>query len=150
MNKYDEIMNRLKGMKPNVENEEELTESIMASLPDFNGENCQELTETTLTDTVPAGRNTTNPVIVVLRTILSLAAVFLIGLFVWLNSEKHASEKTEAYIPKQKTEHISHLSGIDEYSTPAELYMCYMESRRTKENSISKIRKMINEQYENN
>lgn len=150
MNKYDEIMNRLKGMKPNVENEEELTESIMASLPDFNGENCQELTETTLTDTVPAGRNTTNPVIVVLRTILSLAAVFLIGLFVWLNSEKHASEKTEAYIPKQRTEHISHLSGIDGYSTPAELYMCYMESRRTKENSISKIRKMINEQYENN
>lgn len=143
-------MNRLKGMKPNVENEEELTESIMASLPDFNGENCQELTETTLTDTVPAGRNTTNPVIVVLRTILSLAAVFLIGLFVWLNSEKHASEKTEAYIPKQRTEHISHLSGIDGYSTPAELYMYYMESRRTKENSISKIRKMINEQYENN
>ena len=150
MNKYDEIMNRLKGMKPNVENEEELTESIMASLPDFNGENCQELTETTLTDTVPAGRNTTNPVIVVLRTILSLVAVFLIGLFIWLNSGKHVSEKTEAYILTQRTEHISHMSGIDGYSTPAELYMCYMESRRTKENSISKIRKMINEQYENN
>ena len=150
MNKYDEIMNRLKGMKPNVENEEELTESIMASLPDFNGENCQELTETTPTYTVQAGRHITNSVIVALRTILSVAAVFLIGLFIWLNSGKHVSEKAEAYILTQRTKHISHLSGIDGYSTPAELYMCYMESRRTKENSISKIRKMINEQYENN
>lgn len=150
MNKYDEIMNHLKGMKPNVEDEEELTESIMASLPDFDGENCQELTAATPTYTVQAGRNITSSVIVVLRTILSVAAVFLIGLFIWLNSGKHVSEKTEAYIPKQRTEHISHMSGIDEYSTPAELYMCYMESRRTKENSISKIRKMINEQYENN
>ena len=143
-------MNHLKGMKPNVEDEEELTESIMASLPDFDGENCQELTEATPTYTVQADRNITSSVIVVLRTILSVAAVFLIGLFIWLNSGKHVSEKTEAYILTQRTEHISHLSGIDGYSTPAELYMCYMESRRTKENSISKIRKMINEQYENN
>ncbi len=150
MNKYDEIMNHLKGMKPNVEDEEELTESIMASLPDFDGENCQELTEATPTYTVQAGRNITSSVIVVLRTTLSVAAVFLIGLFIWLNSGKHVSEKTEAYILTQRTEHTSHLSGIDGYSTPAELYMCYMESRRTKENSISKIRKMINEQYENN
>ena len=150
MNKYDEIMNHLKGMKPNVEDEEELTESIMASLPDFDGENCQELTVATPTYTVQAGRNITSSVIVVLRTILSVTAVFLIGLFIWLNSGKHVSEKTEAYILTQRTEHISHLSGIDGYSTPAELYMCYMESRRTKENSISKIRKMINEQYENN
>lgn len=143
MNKYDEIINRLQGKQPDVKNEDELTDMIMASLPDFDTFNDEETPD----NIVPMTRKS-NSIIITLRIITSIAAMYLVGLFVWLNADKKAPKDEKTYIFTQRIETIEYKSNVDENSTPAELYMCYIQSRKAKENSISKLRKLINEQYE--
>lgn len=149
MNKYDEIINSLQGKQPNVANEEELTDMIMDSLPDFDTMNNEELTEETPSNIVPMARKNSS-IIIALRTIASIAAMYLVGLFIWLNTDTDTPEEAKTYMLSERIETTNYKLSVDENSTPAELYMCYIESRKTKENSISKLRKLINEQYENN
>ena len=149
MNKYDEIINSLQGKQPNVANEEELTDMIMDSLPDFDTMNNEELTEKTPSNIIPMARKNSS-FIIALRTIASIAAMYLVGLFIWLNADTDTPEKAKTYMLSERIETTNYKLSVDENSTPAELYMCYIESRKTKENSISKLRKLINEQYENN
>ena len=89
-------------------------------------------------------------IIIALRTIASIAAMYLVGLFIWLNADTDTPEEAKTYMLSERIETTNYKLSVDENSTPAELYMCYIESRKTKENSISKLRKLINEQYENN
>lgn len=149
MNKYDEIINSLQGKQPNVANEEEFTDMIMDSLPDFDTMNNEELTEKTPSNIIPMERKNSS-FIIALRTIASIAAMYLVGLFIWLNTDTDTSEEAKTYMLSERIETTNYKLSVDENSTPAELYMCYIESRKTKENSISKLRKLINEQYENN
>lgn len=149
MNKYDEIINSLQGKQPNVANEEEFTDMIMDSLPDFYTMNNEELTEETPSNIIPMARKNSS-IIIALRTIASIAAMYLVGLFIWLNADTDTSEEAKTYMLSERIETTNYKLSVDENSTPAELYMCYIESRKTKENSISKLRKLINEQYENN
>lgn len=149
MNKYDEIINSLQGKQPNVANEEELTDMIMDSLPDFDTMNNEELTEETPSNIAPMARKNSS-IIIALRTIASIAAMYLVGLFIWLNTDTDTPEEAKTYMLSERIETTNYKLSVDENSTPAELYMCYIESRKTKENSISKLRKLINEQYENN
>lgn len=149
MNKYDEIINSLQGKQPNVANEEEFTDMIMDSLPDFDTMNNEELTEETPSNIIPMARKNSS-IIIALRTIASIAAMYLVGLFIWLNTDTDTPEEAKTYMLSERIETTNYKLSVDENSTPAELYMCYIESRKTKENSISKLRKLINEQYENN
>lgn len=149
MNKYDEIINSLQGKQPNVANEEELTDMIMDSLPDFDTMNNEELTEETPSNIIPMARKNSS-IIIALRTTASIAAMYLVGLFIWLNTDTDTPEEAKTYMLSERIETTNYKLSVDENSTPAELYMCYIESRKTKENSISKLRKLINEQYENN
>lgn len=149
MNKYDEIINSLQGKQPNVANEEEFTDMIMDSLPDFDTMNNEELTEETPSNIIPMARKNSS-FIIALRTIASIAAMYLVGLFIWLNTDTDTPEEAKTYMLSERIETTNYKLSVDENSTPAELYMCYIESRKTKENSISKLRKLINEQYENN
>lgn len=149
MNKYDEIINSLQGKQPNVANEEEFTDMIMDSLPDFDTMNNEELTEETPSNIVPMARKNSS-IIIALRTTASIAAMYLVGLFIWLNTDTDTPEEAKTYMLSERIETTNYKLSVDENSTPAELYMCYIESRKTKENSISKLRKLINEQYENN
>ncbi|MDO4959356.1 MAG: hypothetical protein Q4E68_08920 [Prevotellaceae bacterium] len=149
MNKYDEIINSLQGKQPNVANEEEFTDMIMDSLPDFDTMNNEELTEKTPSNIIPMARKNSS-IIIALRTIASIAAMYLVGLFIWFNADTDTPEEAKTYMLSERIETTNYKLSVDENSTPAELYMCYIESRKTKENSISKLRKLINEQYENN
>lgn len=149
MNKYDEIINSLQGKQPNVANEEEFTDMIMDSLPDFDTMNNEELAEETPSNIIPMARKNSS-IIIALRTIASIAAMYLVGLFIWLNTDTDTPEEAKTYMLSERIETTNYKLSVDENSTPAELYMCYIESRKTKENSISKLRKLINEQYENN
>ena len=79
--------------------------------------------------------------VIALRTVTSMAAVFLIGLFLFLNGETpEAPQMTTATI---QTEYMPNLC---EGSTPRELYMCYLEQKREQPKTYSFIKRMI---YEN-
>ena len=92
MNKYDEIINSLQGKQPNVANEEEFTDMIMDSLPDFDTMNNEELTEETPSNIAPMARKNSS-IIIALRTIASIAAMYLVGLFIWLNADTDTQKR---------------------------------------------------------
>lgn len=71
MNKTDDILERLKGQQPSIDNPDELTEQIMAKL-----------------ESLPAKRESI--LLPLVRTVLSLAAMWIVGLFIFLQFEGSA------------------------------------------------------------
>ena len=65
MNKTDEILERLKAQQPLIDNPDELTEQIMSKL-----------------DSLPAKKESV--LLPVVRTVLSLAAMWIVGFFIYL------------------------------------------------------------------
>ena len=78
---------------------------------------------------------------IVLRTVTSMAAIFLVGLFFFINGE--ASEAPQLATTTTLT---APTPSFCEGSTPRELYMCYMERKRETPSVYSLIKKRI---YEN-
>lgn len=79
--------------------------------------------------------------VIALRTVTSMAAVFLIGLFFFVNEETpEAPQQTTA------TTQTEYMPNLCEGSTPRELYMCYLERKREQPKTYSIIKRMI---YEN-
>ena len=79
--------------------------------------------------------------VIVLRTVTSMAAIFLVGLFFFINGE--ASEAPQLATTTTSTDPTP---AFCEGSTPRELYMCYMERKRETPSVYSLIKKRI---YEN-
>ena len=79
--------------------------------------------------------------VVLLRTVATMAAVFLIGLFFAVHGEN--SEVPQQTMATNQTEHTPDLC---EGSTPRELYMCYLERKREQSKTYRSLKRMI---YEN-
>ena len=79
-------------------------------------------------------------VLVVLRTITSIAAIYLVGLFFWLQQTPELKTET-AYNPGKPTTTSYCTEG-----TPREILMCYMERRKAQPHFYQQIKKMT---YEN-
>ena len=79
--------------------------------------------------------------VIALRTVTSMAAIFLVGLFFFINGE--APEAPQLATTTISTEPTP---TFCEGSTPRELYMCYMERKRETPSVYSLIKKRI---YEN-
>ena len=71
MNNIDEILERLKGAQPEIDNPDEFTDLIMSALPDRNA--------------TPENHSNSGRIIKFVRWALSAAAVLLIGLFLYIN-----------------------------------------------------------------
>ena len=71
MNNIDEILERLKGAQPEIDNPDEFTDLIMSALPDHNTESKTPEKESRIVKFV--------------RIVLTAAAVLLVGLFIYTN-----------------------------------------------------------------
>ena len=71
MNNIDEILERLKGAQPEIDNPDEFTNLIMSALPDRNA--------------TPENHSNSGRIIKFVRWALSAAAVLLIGLYLNIN-----------------------------------------------------------------
>lgn len=71
MNNIDEILERLKGAQPEIDNPDEFTDLIMSALPDSNTESKTPEKESRIVKFV--------------RIVLTAAAVLLVGLFIYTN-----------------------------------------------------------------
>ena len=93
-------------------------------------------------DAIMAGRRTRpSAVVVVLRAILSTAAIYLVGLFLWLQQEPAEPVRlADKQQPVQETV-VPCTEG-----TPDEIIMCYLEQRETRPNTYHLIRQTL---YEN-
>ena len=80
-------------------------------------------------------------VLIAIRTISSIAAIYLVGLFFWLQQTPELKTET-AYNPGKPTPQASYCTE----GTPREILMCYMERRKAQPHFYQQIKKMT---YEN-
>ena len=80
-------------------------------------------------------------ILIALRTISSIAAIYLVGLFFWLQQTPELKTET-AYNQGKPTPPTSYCTE----GTPREILMCYMERRKAQPHFYQQIKKMI---YEN-
>jgi len=80
-------------------------------------------------------------ILVTLRAITSIAAIYLVGLFFWLQQTPEIKTET-AYNQSKPTAKTSYCTE----GTPREVLMCYMERRKAQPHFYQQIKKMT---YEN-
>ena len=124
MTQIDDILDRLKGQRPELENPDEMLESIMASLPDREGQ------ETRSEESECAKPHL---ILRVLRTITSAAAILLIGLFIYVNQPV----KTEAPRTYDYTTDLPHSSTLEN------MYTRYLQASQPKPISYTQIKRML-------
>ncbi len=123
MNKTEDILGRLQGLQPVIDNPEELTERIMESLPNSDEE-----------------KGKGSAAIKVLRIISSIAAAWLIGLFFFTHAPLTPFQQES---DKNIQPHIYDLSSGN---TLKHVYTGVQRQNKTKQISYTHLRKML---YEN-
>ncbi len=93
MDKIDDILERLSAQQPELDNPIELTDRIMANLPD-RGEGPRQQEETA---------RLTYRFVTALRIVSSIAAAWLIGLFLYVNRPVHEPQKEKSEVPHYYT-----------------------------------------------
>ena len=116
----DDILERLKGQQPMLENPDEMVDNIMANLPDRE-------------DDLPKKDAKQHTILVVLRTITSAAAILLIGLFVYVNQPV----KTEAQNAYAYTTDFPHSSTLEQ------MYTRCLQASQPKPISYTQIKRML-------
>lgn len=92
-------------------------------------------------DAIMAGRRARpSGVVVALRIMLTAAAVYLVGLFLWLQQEPTEPVR----LAKQQTVQEQTVVPCTE-GTPDEIIMCYLEQRENRPNTYSLIRHSLYE-----
>ena len=79
-------------------------------------------------------------VVIALRIILSTAAVYLVGLFLWLQQEPAAPVQLA-----DKRQPVQETAAPCTEGTPDEIIMCYLEQRETRPNTYNLIRQTLYE-----
>lgn len=97
------------------------------------------LGEAAYDDIMVQRRHKPSALLIALRTILSAAAIYLVGLFLWLQQDTEAPVQTVA---RQQDIREAGSTRCSE-GTPLEQYLCYMEYKREHPNTYSKLRQKI-------
>ena len=113
MNKTEDILERLKGQMPQVPDSDFLTQGIMSAVTAKPGK------------IVPMWFK-------VLRVVSSTAAIFLIGLFIGLNSQKPVSTVETAAVPKEVRQPVSR-PAIKDKNDAIQVYKERMERRKQRQ-----------------
>ena len=93
-------------------------------------------------DAIMAGRRAKpSAVVIALRIILTTAAVYLVGLFLWLQQEPTEPVRLA---DRQQPEQESVVPCTE--GTPDEIIVCYLEQRETRPNTYNLIKRTL---YEN-
>lgn len=123
MNKTDDILERLRRQQPSLDNPDEMTERIMDSLPEME----------------PAPRRR-QMMITALRIVSTTAAVWLVGLFVYVHVPSPAHR-----IPKQEISY-NNINALQRGSTLKDVYTRRQQEGKLKMLSYTQLRKKL---YEN-
>lgn len=125
MNKTDDILQKLSAIEqPAIDNPDALTDLIMSSLPE------QAAPKKTQDERAHA-------LLLTMRAISSIAAVWLVGLFFVVNNETPVTPVVVHQSPNAPS--------FCEGSTPGEIYTCYMQRKRELYGTYSLIKKRIYE-----
>lgn len=130
MNKTEDILEKLKAIEqPTIDNPDALTDLIMSNLPE------QE---------APASKP--QAMLTVLRIVSSIAALYLVGLFFWLQQEPVAKVETAYNNNKVERPQPAPQPAYCTEGTPREILMCYMERREAQPHIYQQLKQ---KSYEN-
>jgi hypothetical protein len=133
MNKTEDILEKLKAVEqPAIDNPDALTNLIMSNLPEQAGSPRQ----------TGAGLEP-RTILIALRIVSSIAALYLVGLFFYLQIEptsntKTAYNKVETNLPAPQPAYCTE-------GTPREILMCYLERKQAQPNTYSLLKQMNDE-----
>lgn len=133
MNKTDDILEKLRAAgQPAIDNPDALTDLIMSNLPEQDA---------------PQKEQTQKPhaMLIALRVISTIAALYLVGLFFYLQQEPIAKVET-AYTNKVEKQQPAPQPAYCTEGTPREILMCYMEHRQAQPDTYKQLKQM---NYEN-
>lgn len=97
------------------------------------------LGEAAYDDIMAQRRHRPSALLIALRTILSAAAIYLVGLFLWLQQDTAAPVQTVAWQQDIREAGSTRCSE----GTPLEQYLCYMEYKKEQPNTFSKLRQQF-------
>ena len=97
------------------------------------------LGEAAYDDIMAQRRHKPSALLIALRTVLSAAAIYLVGLFLWLQQDTAAPVHTVA---RQQDIREAGSTRCSE-GTPLEQYLCYMEYKKEQPNTFSKLRQQF-------
>lgn len=97
------------------------------------------LGEAAYDDIMAQRRHRPSALLIALRTVLSAAAIYLVGLFLWLQQDTAAPVQTVA---RQQDIRETGSTRCSE-GTPLEQYLCYMEYKKEQPNTFSKLRQQF-------
>ena len=130
MNKTEDILEKLKAIEqPTIDNPDALTDLIMSNLPE------QE---------APASKP--QAMLTVLRIVSSIAALYLVGLFFWLQQEPVAKVETAYNNNKVERPQPAPQPAYCTEGTPREILMCYLERREAQPHIYQQLKQ---KSYEN-
>ena len=133
MNKTDDILEKLKTIEqPAIDNPDALTDLIMSNLPEQKAPH-KELSAKS------------HAILIALRIISSVAAIYLVGLFFYLQQEPVAKVET-AYNNKVEEPQPAPQPAYCTEGTPREILMCYLEHRQAQPDTYKQLKQMS---YEN-
>ena len=96
-------------------------------------------------DAIMAQRNTRpSALLIALRIISSVAAIYLVGLFFYLQQEPVAKVET-AYNNKVEKQQSAPQPEYCTEGTPREILMCYLERRQAQPDTYKQLKRMSNE-----
>lgn len=135
MNKTDDILQKLSALEqPAIDNPDALTDLIMSDLPEQAG------------SPRPSGAGLApGAILIVLRVISSVAALYLVGLFFYLQQEPVSKVET-AYNNKVEKQQPATQPAYYTEGTPREILMCYLEHRQAQPDTYKQLKQMT---YEN-
>ena len=97
------------------------------------------LGEAAYDDIMAQRRHKPSALLIALRTVMSAAAIYLVGLFLWLQQDTAAPVQTVA---RQQDIREAGSTRCSE-GTPLEQYLCYMEYKKEQPNTFSKLRQQF-------
>ena len=133
MNKTNDILEKLKAVEqPAIDNPDALTDLIMSSLPEQDAPHKEQPQKP-------------NAMLIALRVISTIAALYLVGLFFYLEQEPVAKVET-AYTNKVEKQQPALQPAYCTEGTPREILMCYMERREAQPHIYQQLKQ---KSYEN-
>jgi hypothetical protein len=133
MNKTNDILEKLRAAEqPAIDDPDALTDLIMSNLPEQDA---------------PQKEQSQKPhaILITLRVISSVAAIYLVGLFFYLQQKPVAKVET-AYTNKVEKQQPAPQPAYCTEGTPREILMCYLEHRQAQPDTYKQLKRM---NYEN-
>ena len=132
------LRDKFHAYRPQIDDNEAFMDNLMAQMDAVDEKQQSE-------HIIPLHRKSST-ILTALRIISSVAAIYLVGLFFYLQTDVPAKPVTAQYNNKVEKKQPAPQPAYCTEGTPREILMCYLEHRQAKPNTYKQLKQMS---YEN-